>query len=373
MAPRPRKPGAMDLPPNLYHYGGSWVYRRPDTGERRTLKGVTDRNLAILAARELNARLQPLAELKARAAAEHVLGDTQSASSFGALADRFVREFLPGRKLAGKTLADYTDRITKLAGHFGAARLVNTIETEEIATYLDARPANSGNKDRALLLMFWKYAMSKGATRNNPVEATFRAHEDKQRQRLDIEAFRAIRSAAEPWFQIALDLAIVTLQRRGDLVGMRYDDIRDGRLYVEQGKVERHGTGRIAQRIGPQLAEIIARSRTDDIASPFIVHRRPLRRRREYLDGKEHWTQVEAEMLSREFQRLRDAQHLYDAVPPAQRPTFHELRSLGAALYRDAGIDPQHLLGHEDAGMTEHYLAGHWTQFEHVATLPITG
>lgn len=373
MAARPRKDGSKDLPPNLYFWSGVWVYRRPDTGQRHTLKGVKDRKVAIAAARELNAMLTPAVAMKAASAAEAVLSATPAGGSFATVMQRFVAEFLPGRKLSARTLADYTDRLERAREHFGAARLIAEIETVDVSAYLDARPANSGNKDRAVLLTLWRFALSKGLATINAVAPTLRARDTKQRTRLSIEAFRAIRAAAAPWFQIALDLALVTLQRRGDLVAIRYDDVRDGCLHVAQGKVEHHGTGRVAQRIGPQLAEIIARSRADAIASPFVLHRMPAKRRREYLAGKEHWSQIEPEMLSREFQRLRDGLHLYDTLPMPERPTFHEIRSLGAALYRDAGADPQDLLGHEDKEMTAHYLAGHWTHFDAIVPLPIEG
>ncbi|RIH38262.1 hypothetical protein UQ69_25000, partial [Shigella sonnei] len=39
-----------------------------------------------------------------------------------------------------------------------------------------------------------------------------------------------------PQFGLCMDLALVTGQREGDLAAMRWEDIRDGRLYVEQQK-----------------------------------------------------------------------------------------------------------------------------------------
>ncbi|MEH6814187.1 MAG: hypothetical protein V7677_16760 [Motiliproteus sp.] len=53
-------------------------------------------------------------------------------------------------------------------------------------------------------------------------------------------------------------------------------------------------------------------------------------------------------------------------MPANQRPTFHEIRALGAHLYKEQGIDPQALLGHTDAKMTDHYLDGHGTQWTRV-------
>lgn len=46
-------------------------------------------------------------------------------------------------------------------------------------------------------------------------------------------------------------------------------------------------------------------------------------------------------------------------IPIAERPSFHEIRALGVKLYKDAGLDPQHLAGHASAKMTKNYDAGH--------------
>ena len=55
-----------------------------------------------------------------------------------------------------------------------------------------------------------------------------------------------------------------------------------------------------------------------------------------------------------------------------ERPTFHEMRSLGIKLYEDVGVDAQKLAGHTNRKMTDHYKKGHeneWTNVE--ATLQI--
>lgn len=61
-----------------------------------------------------------------------------------------------------------------------------------------------------------------------------------QRKRLTLEQWWAIlRYSIEhqpPWVSRMLALAIITGQRRSDLVKMRFDDVWDGHLHVEQVK-----------------------------------------------------------------------------------------------------------------------------------------
>jgi integrase len=49
-------------------------------------------------------------------------------------------------------------------------------------------------------------------------------------------------------------------------------------------------------------------------------------------------------------------------VPAGERPTFHEIRTLGAWLYEQQGFKLgyiQGLMGHADAKITEHCQTGH--------------
>lgn len=52
----------------------------------------------------------------------------------------------------------------------------------------------------------------------------------------------------------------------------------------------------------------------------------------------------------------------YESMSKAERPTFHEIRALGAWLYEQQGHAQEYiqaLMGHADVKMTEHYQAGH--------------
>ena len=66
--------------------------------------------------------------------------------------------------------------------------------------------------------------------------------------------------------------------------------------------------------------------------------------------------------LTKAFSQERDDSKAYDHIPVNERPTFHEIRALGAWLYEQQGFAQdyiQGLMGHADVKMTEHYQAGH--------------
>lgn len=365
MSPRPRKSGRRSWPQNLYanRKDGKtyYVYRHPQTGKRHGMG--TDFAKAAQAARLLNAKLMTAKgaeDLVRQVMAEDVV-------LFADFVRQFRNEVLPahrdrhGKPYASATLEDYQRRCGIIAEQEWAGKFVEDITRRDIAGFLDVQGSRTSNVYRHLLDKIFRHAIAKGLRDDNPVEATLKKAEIVQRQRLPYEAFCAIRDAAEPWFRNALDLALQTLQRREDLVEMRFDHIRDGHLEVRQQKVEKHGTGNIRIRIGPELAAVIARCR-DDVPSPYLIHRRPKKLRREYAEKKGHWTKVAPEMLTREFQRLRDELGLFNHLPMEARPSFHEIRALGGDMYLEAGWtkeEVQALMGHSSAKMTEHYLAGH--------------
>lgn len=97
-----------------------------------------------------------------------------------------------------------------------------------------------------------------------PINLLAKNVEKKKRLPLSLEDFFAIRAQAPHWLQIAMDLAIVSLQRRGDICALTYDKIKDGRMFVIQEKTEKHGVrARLSIEFGPQLEAIIKASRSD--------------------------------------------------------------------------------------------------------------
>ena len=351
---RKRNARNRDLPPYLYRYSdGLYLFERPD-GRRFSLGSNKAR--AIRLAVQLNQ------ELRAPSANEEQLLRKVKGEEGNRLKDaitRYLSEYLPDRGLAPKTLTENTRMLNAISTTLGETA-TDKLTIRQVADYLDTLPANTGNKYRAQLGQFYTWAIAKGLAGTNPAEATLKKREIVARQRLTLEQYQAIHAAAHPWFQNAMDLGLQTLQRREDLCWIKFADIREGRLFLSQRKVARHNTGHLAILILPPLQEVITRCR-DDVLSPFMVHRAHEKRRES--KQREHWSQVLPEMLSREFQDVRDRLGLFNNLPAEQRPSFHEIRALGAWLYQQAGIDPQALLGHTSQKTTRVYLDRHQVEY----------
>lgn len=89
---------------------------------------------------------------------------------------------------------------------------------------------------RSVLSDVFREAVVEERVTANPVPPTRAPKIEVQRERLEYEMFVAVRTGAErmpAWFGLAMDLALVTAQRREDLAPMRFTDNKDDRLYVE--------------------------------------------------------------------------------------------------------------------------------------------
>ena len=215
--------------------------------------------------------------------------------------------------------------------------------------------------------MLFKHAKARGLCDRNPAADTLKRDVEKQTQRLTLDAFHAIHAAAPTWLKNAMDLGLKTLQRRGDLLALKWEQVREGYIWIQQQKVEKYESGNLKILITGEIENILNHCR-DEIESQYVIHRRPEKRR--HAQGRDDITAVTPRFLSQAFMNARDASRFYSAsASPSTLPGFHEIRSLGAVLYEDAGTPTktiQALLGHTSEKMTEHYLKGHKIRWSEV-------
>jgi len=348
-----RKESTIGLEPNLYKNGAYYRYKHPVTGGWHQMgKDAYDANIA---ARSLNQAL-----IKDRDLYNEVLGLDKF--TFSATLTRYKKEYLIHKNLKPGTLALAHYRLTRLVSDLGNVPMCE-LTVESLSTYLDSNfKGDPYIKHRGSLIDIFKWAITKGIVESNLASKTLaKAAGKKKRQPLSLTDFALIRENAAPWLQIAMDLALVSLQRRGDLCKLNYDDIHDGRMFIVQEKTEKHGVrARLSIEYSSPLEQLIAKSRKDKIVTPFIIHERPARIVKS--ENKTHWSQVLPDRLSKQFAKARDKIKKFSDMPSAERPTFHEIRALGGFLYLEQGHSKEYvnlLMGHTTMTMTEHYTDRH--------------
>jgi len=359
MMGRVRKTSRRDWPANLYPNRDGYKYRHPITRKEHSMG--KDKAKAFAAAKKLNALLIPGNDLVGRVLTP---GET--------VADAikvFRADDIPGRKWAPKTAEVYESVIRRIEAGLGATPVAE-VTVKACATFIREVTESERARQQFRLVLGWilACAVEEGWIDTNPALATRKFSHTRKRERLTIDDYRKIWDAAPQWVRNAMDLSLLTLLRREDVISARFADVRDGALWVVPSKTEGSTNVRLQIETTGSLADLLARCR-DAVVSPYLIHRLPEKARPSNMRAKdrEHHTQVLPEQLSRAFATARDAAGINADNPP----TFHEIRSLGGALLKEAGWTNeqiQALMGHSNVAMTEHYLGGHEAPWQAVTT-----
>jgi integrase len=362
MAARPRTLKNRKLPPNLYPNGKYFRYRNPITGLMTSINRPLEEAIKLAHAANLK-----VAALVVDDGALLTLLTGDRLPTVSNLLQRFNDEWLADKGYAARTLEEIKFKLERYRQDLGD-RLIGQMDVLAMAEYLDQFSNNAYTKHRGLWVQIFAFAVAKGLAERNCAELTLVKKEaEKKRQRHTLEGLQTIIGAATtpPWLKRAIRLALASLQRREDIVTWPKSavDMDKNTLTVSPGKTQGYDNPvHLKITMGAALREVVGECLRSPLVSPYLIHYKPKARRREQIDAKDHWTSVTPDYLTKEFSKARDAAHAYDHVPAGERPTFHEIRALGAWLYEQQNFPQEYiqaLLGHADEKMTKHYQEGH--------------
>ncbi|ASB82162.1 Tyr recombinase domain-containing protein [Enterobacter kobei] len=337
-----------------------WQYKHPTTGRFHSLG--TDEAEAKQVANEANAII---AEQRTR----QILSVNERLSRMkGKRTDITVTEWidkyiviqeerLRNNELRPNSFRQKNKPLRLFREHCGM-RYLKDIETIDIAEITDAIKNDGFSRMaqvvRIVLVDVFKEAQHAGYVPPgyNPAMATKQPRHKVTRQRLSLEEWKSIYEAAEtmqPYLQCGMLLALVTGQRLGDICRMKFSDIWDDMLHIEQEK-----TGsRLAipldlkcDALGLTLRDVVSKCR-DAVISKYLVHFRHSTSQATRGDS------VSSSSLTTSFKKARNKCGIEWEKGTA--PTFHEQRSLSERLYEAQGVDTQKLLGHKSPQQTAKY------------------
>ncbi|WP_282382064.1 MULTISPECIES: tyrosine-type recombinase/integrase [unclassified Pseudomonas] len=360
--PRARTIKNRDLPANLYPNGKYWQYKNPITGKKTSInKPMAE---AIKLANAANAKLLPLL---ADDGALLAMLTGEAAPKFSGCLDRFENEWLGTRNYAERTLKEIKFKLARYRDDLGDL-MMGQLDVLTVAEYLDGFENNAYTKHRGLLVQIFAFAVAKGLCERNSAELTLVKKEaEKKRQRHTVEGLNTIFNyvGTPVWLKRAIRLGLLSLQRREDIVMWPKSavDLEQNTIKVSPGKTQNYGKPvHLEIAMGPALREVVAECMRSPVVCPYLIHYSPKARKRSQLDAKLHWNAVTPDYLTKSFAQARDDSEAYKDIPSGERPTFHEIRALGAWLYEQQGFPQEYiqgLMGHADVKMTEHYQAGH--------------
>lgn len=339
MAARRRTHKTKDLPTNLYCRGGYYSFRDPRTGKEYGLG--RDKRIAVNEAVAANLMMTP----STVSLVDKING--KEVVLFDELIDSFVAD-LKNRRLSEKTIKDNNNKIKHISLAFSGVPL-NNITTKEISIFLDKK-ISEGKKSYANVLRttlsdIFKTGIRKGVTSVNPVADTRANKVEIEKDRILLDEYKKIREEASKmaaWVGLSLDLALVTGQRVGDLIKMRWSDVSDKKLNVVQSKTKKmlsisldHGI----EEFNLTIRSVLESIKNLNDGSEMV------------LGGRSQKAVTDA------YRKARDAANIKWRSKPAP---FHEIRSLSGRLYlKQQNIEfAQNILGHATVEMTSKYIDG---------------
>ena len=339
--PRPRIK-SRDLPPRLV--------RRTRVNKRGTVEYYfyeqqtrEQRTLIPLGTDLLTAKTKWL-ELERTAKPETVFDDGDR--SVSVMYERYTEwaRDLAVSGLSPRTLQDRVKYWKNLKPVFGEAS-VDLLKPEHMMRYFDIRTAKaSAKKEIKFLSVIFNWARARGfMSTANPVTGITRQMKIKEGRDIYVtdEMLTLVYDCSVPVIQDAIDLAYLTGQRPADVLKMRWDQVKDGALWVEQGKTK----AKIQIDIVGELAAVIDRIKARGVvgmtmlADPKGQQLKPFGYFRSQFKAARDKAEARAAELGIEFVRFQ----------------FKDLRAKSASdMSTMAGA--RKLLGHSTESMTTKYV-----------------
>jgi integrase len=186
--------------------------------------------------------------------------------------DRYFRDVVPNFK--PRTQKDYAWIIGRLNSMPIADMHVDAVKPKDIGFLLDVE---KGKQSRNRMVAVLSAAYSKAVGRwfvaeKNPCLSVQR-NESKPRTRyVTDEEFKIIYDLVPRPLQIAMELALLTYQRQGDLLTLTWENVQEHGIFFQQGKTGK----KLLVKFTPALEEVLDRARKllPEIPRKYVIRRR---------------------------------------------------------------------------------------------------
>jgi len=351
VTPRRRSSRKNGWPANLYEDNGYFYWRHPKTRKKVGI-GRVSRSAAFDQAIEANNYVT--GQDKEVRLVDRIRDDSER--TVKAWAEKF--EKIAGKRgLAKNTLSMYGTWIRRFCAEFGDERrlvAITPLMVSEKLEAIEAETPTTAKQLRGLWFDIFREAELAGwiAKNENPVRDTRTRRIGVKRARLTFDVFMKVYTGTRvPWLPKAMALALVSGQRRENVVPARHAEFHADGWYVDQGKTGAKVILPLELRLeefGMSLAEVQKLCRSTRVLSPFLVHQT------EYHGKSKPGQRLRLRRVTDVFSKEIAALGIDwgDKTPP----TFHEIRSLSKRMYkRQGGVDTKQLLGHRSDESAELY------------------
>jgi integrase len=270
----------------------------------------------------------------------------RSLVKFGDLLDRYQREVVPRK--APRTQTDNLRYIAQLRKTFGEWPK-GEVTKATVREFRDKLGARSGpvqaNRHLELLKHLFRVALTEWDADIDRQVLDVRKLEVQKRGRYVSEAeFLAVRSKTPPMMQCAMDLALLTGLRRGDLLMLTRADCTDEGISVTPSKTLRSSGKKIVVEWSPELIAVVERAKK--LKPVFRQHLIATRQGKPFTGAGDGFGSI----FRRAVKRAMDAKLI------AEPFAFNDIRSKSASDTKNLQ-EASERLGHTNTAVTlKHYI-----------------
>ncbi len=267
--------------------------------------------------------------------------------TLGEVIEKYQLRVLPHK--AQSTQRCEAPQLTRLASVFGEM-IPDEITTQHIYQYMDARATKhpiAARQEVTLLHHVFVKAIRWGAASTNPAHGIEKPKSKPRTRYVTDGEFMAVWKLASPQLKVAMDLALLTGLRRGDLLSLTRDNLTEDGILVQTSK-----TGKsLLIQYTPALEEVLASSKK---LKPQVPGRYLLRN----MQGKPYtsngfsanWQRLMTKAVKSGIERF--SFHDIRSKSGIERFSFHDIRSKSASD-SDSLQEASERLGHSSTSLTK--------------------
>lgn len=189
-----------------------------------------------------------------------------------AILDRYERDCLPD--LAPRTQKDYRRHLKTLHRVFGD-RIADELKPRDFGPFLDVGPKKKGKIQRVRQLAVLSAAFTQAVSfwyilDRNCLRDVKRPKSQPRDRLIEDHEFAAVKALAPLRVQLMMDLALFLGQRQGDLLALKWADIKGGEVHVQQSKTGK----RLAIEITPELKRVFGKCWMLPNRDEYVITRR---------------------------------------------------------------------------------------------------
>jgi integrase len=257
--------------------------------------------------------------------------------------EEYERRYVKRADAKPLTLISMRAQLKPLRDATFAKQGIDTIKTSDISELIEEveeRGATMAKKVLSRAIYVFRAAEAKGLipVGSNPATPIEKPRVVVARSRLTLDEFNAIlaevRKGGNPWMEHAMLLALLSAQRREDIVKMQFSQVKDGFLWIEQSKGRKGRETKLRIPVAIKLKAVsmtlndVLKQCCDAVLSKYVIHHK------KDLGFAKAGAPVEMGTVSNTFATYRDRANL-KITAGRTPPTFHEIRSLAARLYAE--------------------------------------